>query len=249
MVGFPSIITDENSDKITGSYVIVSGVVADSPAKIAGIEPGDEILQVIKGETVLPADEITISNIQNVISAEGQGEVSMTLKRKGEEKVVTLNTTDGILSDKPAIGISMERIGILRFSFFRAIYEGFLLTLQTLKDVAVGLVSMLGSAIVGHGSLNDVAGPVGIIGLVHSSINFGFYYLLSFTAYISLNLAVINILPLPALDGGRLLVILIEAIRRKPIKSKALNWINGIGFAVLILFMIIVTVNDIFRMF
>ncbi len=248
MAGFPSIVTDQNSGDFSDSYVIVSGVINDSPAKISGIEPGDQILQIVKGEKTVSGDEITISNIQDTIANNDTSEVVLTVRRSGEEKIITLNSEIGIISDKPAIGISMERIGILKYSFFKALGNGLILTGQTIKAVAVGLVTLIGTAVVGNASLDDVAGPVGIVGLIDSARSFGFYYLLTFTAFISLNLAVLNILPLPALDGGRLLVILLEVIIRRPIKSKIVNWINGIGFALLILFMLVITVNDILRL-
>ncbi len=249
MAGFPSIVTDGNAHKFSNANVVVVGIVPDSPAQKAGIEPGDQILGIVKGENALDENEITISNVQQVISAGDVGEIALDLRRGGEDRKVFLNTESGIISDKQAIGISMERIGTLKYSFFRALWEGFKLTGQTIKEVAVGLSKLIGTAIVGKGSLDDVAGPVGIVGLVDSARNFGFYYLLTFTAFISLNLAVLNILPLPALDGGRLLIILIEVIIRRPIKSAVVNWINGIGFALLILFMVAITINDVLRLF
>jgi regulator of sigma E protease len=248
MAGFPSIITDANAGKISDSRIVVIGILPDSPAQKAGIEAGDQILGIVKGENVLNESEITISRVQEIISAGDVGEITLDLRRNGDDRKVSLNTESGIISDKQAIGISMERIGILKFPFFKALWEGFKLTGQTIKEVAVGLFKLIATAVVGKGSLDDVAGPVGIVGLVDSARNFGFYYLLTFTAFISLNLAVLNILPLPALDGGRLFIILIEVIIRRPIKSAVVNWINGIGFALLILFMIAITVNDILRL-
>ncbi len=248
MAGFPSIITDRNSDWVSDARVVVSGVLPNSPAKMAGIEPGDSILRVVKGGKTLGPEEITVSNIQNIIAGGEAGEVSLTLIRNGEERNVVVDTTPGIIADKQAIGISMEKIGTVKFPFFRALGEGIILTGQTIKEVAVGLARIIGMAVTGRASLNDIAGPVGIVGLVNSARNFGFFYLLTFTAFISLNLAVLNILPLPALDGGRLLMILIEAISRRKIKPAVANWLNGIGFALLMLFMIAVTVNDILRL-
>ena len=97
--------------------------------------------------------------------------------------------------------------------------------------------------------LFEVSGPVGIIGLLGTAGSLGGLYLLQFLAVISLNLAVFNILPLPALDGGRLLFIIIEKIKGSPVKHVVENMANAIGFAVLILFMLVITIKDITNLF
>jgi regulator of sigma E protease len=96
---------------------------------------------------------------------------------------------------------------------------------------------------------SQVAGPVRIAGYVGEASAFGFTSLLMFTAFISLNLAVINVLPIPALDGGRLLFVIIEAIKGSPIRPRVAGMVNAIGFLLLILLMIAVTWNDIVRLF
>jgi len=93
-----------------------------------------------------------------------------------------------------------------------------------------------------------VAGPVGIVGLVDEASSYGLTSLLMFTAFISLNLAVINILPFPALDGGRLLFVIIEAVKGTPIKAQYVAVLNTIGFFLLILLMVLVTWNDISKL-
>lgn len=249
MAGFPMVVTDENRDNITESSVVVTSVIEQSPAASAGLEPGDEVLRILEGETSLEGSEVTISQLQELIG-NSDSDISLMLRRNGNEREVTLRAEKGIFENEiPAIGISMDRIGKLKLGFFGAIKEGYLMTGQMVKEITVGLVSLIGNAIKGNGSLNNVAGPVGIVGLVGNAANFGFFYLISFTAFISINLAILNILPLPALDGGRLLILLIETVSRKRIKAKIVNAINGIGFALLILLMIAITINDLIRIF
>jgi regulator of sigma E protease len=108
---------------------------------------------------------------------------------------------------------------------------------------------LLSDVFTGKGSLDSVAGPVGIVGLVDSASNFGLTYLLGFTAFISINLAVLNILPIPALDGGRLVVVLIEGVTRRRIKPSIVNTVNATGLILLLLLMLIITINDIFKLF
>ena len=100
----------------------------------------------------------------------------------------------------------------------------------------------------GRGSFSSVTGPIGMVGIVGDAYQFGFVYLLSFAALISVNLAIINLIPFPALDGGRLLFLLIEKIKGSPINPKFANSANMIGFAILIILMLFVTYHDIIKL-
>ena len=159
-----------------------------------------------------------------------------------------MQTATGIVQGKPAIGISMSLIGTEHLTFFKAVWQGIKLTGITLVAVVVGLYHFFAEIIIGHPNFSQVSGIVGIAGMVGDASRFGFAYVLSFAALISLNLAVINLIPFPALDGGRLLFILIEAIRGKPIKAKTVNVVNSIGFAILIVLMIVITYHDIAKL-
>jgi len=131
----------------------------------------------------------------------------------------------------------------------KAIWKGGETTINVIKETAVGLYELLSRILTRKADLTQVAGPVGIVSLVGQASQFGFGYLLSFTALISVNLAIINLVPFPALDGGRLLFVAIEAATRRKIAPKVANFLNIIGFALLILFMITVTISDIGRLF
>lgn len=249
MAGFPSIVTDSNRDSIEQSFVVVTNVFEESPAQASGLEVGDQIINIEKGgQSVLDIETITVSSLQETI-AENADTINMTVIRGDDEKEIQITPAEGVIDGQLAIGISMDRIGKMKLSFFSAIGRSFIMTGQMIKDIAVGLVSLIGDAVTGKASLDNVAGPVGIVGLIDNAFNFGFYYLLSFTAFISINLAVLNILPLPALDGGRLVILGIETIIRRRINPKVVNSINGIGFLLLIGLMIIITFNDIMRLF
>jgi len=100
----------------------------------------------------------------------------------------------------------------------------------------------------GTADFTQVAGPIGIVGMVGDAAAFGVTALLTFTAVISLNLAVINLLPFPALDGGRLVFVAIEAVTGKEIPPQWAGRVNLIGFALLMLLMLLVTYNDILRL-
>ena len=117
------------------------------------------------------------------------------------------------------------------------------------KGTVVGLYTLIADSFRGQGSLESVTGPVGLVGIVGDAYRFGFVYLTSFTALISVNLAIINLVPFPALDGGRLLFLLIEKIKGSRINLKFANTANMIGFVILILLMLAVTYHDVIKLF
>ncbi|MSR87574.1 MAG: RIP metalloprotease [Candidatus Zambryskibacteria bacterium] len=115
------------------------------------------------------------------------------------------------------------------------------LTLKTTQALSI----FISQAVVGHADLSTVTGPVGLVGLVGEVSGLGFGYLLTFIALISINLCIINLLPFPALDGGRLIFVVLEAISRRSIPARIFNAINAVGFALLIFLMILITIRDV----
>ena len=138
---------------------------------------------------------------------------------------------------------------MLNGHFFEALVQSFITTGEGLKNITIGLGTLLAGAFTGEADLSQVAGPVGIVGMVGDAADFGLVALLTFTAIISLNLAIINLLPIPALDGGRLLFVAIEAVTNKPINPAWAGRLNFIGFVLLMILMVVVTYNDIVRIF
>jgi regulator of sigma E protease len=113
------------------------------------------------------------------------------------------------------------------------------------KDIVIGFWSLLTGKI----SMDAVSGPVGIAKQVGSAAEIGFTFLVGFAAMLSLNLAVLNLIPFPALDGGRIFILLIESVIRKRLNPNIVNWVNVIGFFLLIALMIFVTVKDVINLF
>lgn len=251
MSGFPSVVSEENERAVTDPQVVVTYIEEDSPADIGKLEVGDVLktLSVSNGDSTETISVTSAGDVQSFIASHPDDQIAISFTRKGEAMEKILEPVAGIVGEKEAIGIAMDLVGTVRYGFFEALYEGYTMTGTLIKEVAVGLYTLITRAISGTASLSDVSGPVGIVGLVDSASNFGFFYLLGFTAFISVNLAVLNILPFPALDGGRLLFVLIESIIRRPIPVKVANWLNGIGFLILLLFMVIVTVSDVLKLF
>jgi regulator of sigma E protease len=235
----------EYSKYIKESHVVITDVAIDSPAQKAGLLQGDKLVSV---ESVGGKDLTTVK-VRELVENSTDNEIDVIYERTGEQKSITITSELNSTENRKVIGIYMENVGVVKLNPFLALWEGGKLTITTFKQVAVGLGTFLWQAIKGQGDFSQVSGPVGIVGLVGDAANFGFAYFLGFVAFISLNLAVINLIPFPALDGGRVLFVIIESIIRRPIKPKIANMMNAIGFFILIALMIVITYRDIMKFF
>ncbi len=218
------------SDRMENPRVVITYVEPGSPAEKAGVKAGEEI----SGFT-------SIEDVQKYISESGDKGVKIN-----DREIVA---TKGIVEGKYAIGIAMDKVSTLQLPLHLAIFEGARFTVHMTKAVAVGIYDLVAGIFKGTSSLSSVTGPIGIAGLVGDAASLGFTYLLLFTALISINLGVLNLVPFPALDGGRILFVFIEAVIRRPIKPVVANAINALGFSLLILLMIVVTYRDVVKLF
>ena len=242
MVGMPTQVDETTASP--QAYVAVVGVMPDSPA--ADLPIGAEIVAIDLAGSVTYGP--TQSDFTEIISGSEGQTVSVTYEYAGEEKILTMSPSQGLIESdegRYAVGVSLATIDIVKKSFFVAIKDGLISTVDGLVAIAVGLYSLVSQAFVGQADFSQVAGPVGIVGMVGDAAEFGLTALLTFTAIISLNLAIINLLPFPALDGGRLMFVAIESIIRRPINPVWTARVNFIGFALLILLMVAVTYSDI----
>lgn len=247
MIGLPAPGGYAGDKKLIDSKVSILQVLKDSPAERAGFVAGDKIIWMESNGEKL--EKGSVNDIIKFINEHGDKKVVTLIERGKEEKQIEAIPMSGTLvgDNRPALGVSLGEVGILKLPFFEAIWEGGKITLFMTGAVAIGLYDLFSNAIFGQADFSDLAGPVGIVGLVGDASNLGFAYLLGFTAMISVNLAVLNLLPFPALDGGRLLFVAIETVIRKRIKPIIANSLNYAGFVILILLMIVVTYNDIIR--
>ncbi|MFA4890088.1 MAG: RIP metalloprotease RseP [Candidatus Paceibacterota bacterium] len=223
--------------EINDKKVIILEVQENSPARTAGLQPGDELVGF---NSVEEAQKFILEN-------KGK-ETGINYKR--EDKISSIKITPRVNppAGQGAIGIAMDEIGTIKFSWYKSIWEGLKTTYFLLIAVAQSIFYFIYGAIKGTSGLDQVMGPVGIIGITSTAAKFGFAYILGFIAMLSVNLAVINILPLPALDGGRLLFLLIEKIKGSPVSSKVSNITHGIGMALLLILMLAITYRDILKL-
>ncbi|MDH5442535.1 MAG: site-2 protease family protein [Candidatus Nomurabacteria bacterium] len=239
MIGIPSIIDGEiKHGTISDQKVVVSEVIPDSPAEQSGIKIGDSVVSV-DGVPVVFADEF-ISAI-----SEGQNEIIVT--RKGEQVTVVVEPEFNSKIGRDVIGTSVSTIGLVHVGFFRGIANGLREAVIMTKSVFVAFGTLIVDAFTGNGDITELTGPIGLVGVVGDASALGFAYLLTLTALISLNLAVLNMIPFPALDGGRILFIIIEKIKGSAIKPKVANIMNLVGFGLLVVLMIAVTISDVIK--
>lgn len=241
--GAPRALTPEQVPSATNVNLTVTYIVPGSPAAEAEVRAGDIVVSSTYGENNFSGVNVE-EFISHVGNASGE-EVSLTVLRGGEEIVLSIVPEEGIIEGQGAIGVGLATVGSLEVSFFEALGESVIVTGVLLRDVTVGITTFLFQALTFSADLNQIAGPVGIAGVVADASENGLIPLLSLTALISLNLAVINLLPVPALDGGRLLFVAIESIIRRPIPVQVAQTANTIGFLLLLLLMVVVTISDI----
>jgi regulator of sigma E protease len=222
--------------------------VKDSPADEAGIPVGG-VIKSYRADT--EDEELRPSAFRSHITDSSEGPITITYEAGGQEKTVEVTPKAGLISDDQdlkAIGVTPELVETVRRPFVEAVVEATVMTYRSTIAIVVGLGNLLRDIAQLDADLSQVAGPVGIVGLVGDAAEFGFSSLLMFTAVISLNLAVINLLPFPALDGGRLVFVAIESITRKPINPVWVARLNTIGFVLLMALMFAVTYSDIAKL-
>lgn len=248
ITGTPRALSPSEVAVAEQTALAVANVLPGSPAALAGIIPGDSILAAKDSKTEWHA--IDPKSFSSFVAKSGGDDVVLTVKRGGEERSITAMPVVGIIpSDlsRHALGVEVATIGVVPLSFGAAVAEGASLTWETTLITANGLAHFFYGVFTLSADLSQVAGPVGIAGAVGSASAQGIGDLLSIMAIISINLALINLIPIPALDGGRLLFVLIESIIRRPIKQSITRTMNAASFILLILLMLVVTAHDIFK--
>jgi regulator of sigma E protease len=229
--------------QIRNQHVIVDDTLPGSPAEKAGLKAGDAITSIA----------IAGANDQGVIKNPSVDQIQNTVNEAAGKSVlingISVTPITGLVPEASttyAIGIDMEDAATLQLPPWSAVWEGAKFTIYIVEATAQGVWGLIAGLFQGnHAVLSEVSGPVGIASLVGSAARVGIVSLLMLVSVISVNLGVLNLVPFPALDGGRILFVAIEAVIRRPIKPSVTNMVNTIGFGLLILLMIAVTYHDI----
>ena len=245
--GFPAPVGYYQDLPVENPRLILTQVLTNSPASQAGLRSGDAIVSVAANDSVLP--DLTADSVSDFMNQHQDREILIGYERGNEKGEVRVVPVAGLVAERAAIGVGLDLIGTVKLPFFRALWESAKTTGVLLVEITKGLGKFFYKVFIFQADFSEVAGPIGIAGLVGVAASLGFANLLGFVAFISLNLAVINLLPFPALDGGRLLFVAIETIRRRPLNPKIVNYLNGIGFVLLLLLMLVITYKDVIKLF
>lgn len=243
MIGAPEAV--DIGTNVNNSKIQISQISSGSPAEIMGLKVGDEISKTQIGAS---GQNITLPNIegvQNYINSQKGQQINLRVLRgkqvldlKGTPRV---NTPEG----QGPLGIALMQTVTKSYPWYQAIWNGLIYTVNMIGAILVAFWGLLRGLFMGHGVSADISGPVGIAVLTKDVTNLGFVYILQFAAIISINLGIINALPIPALDGGRILFILIEKIRRRPVSQQTEQVFHTVFFVLLILLMVVVTFRDV----
>lgn len=214
---------------------LIGEVQPDSPAAVGGLIEGDIVIEA-NGNPIDSWVDFT-----TLIRESPDKNVDLVVQRG--ETTETLTVVPRAITDEEQ-NITIGQVGVL-WGYEKSLTRGFVITYDTTKLIVENLIML----ITGQVSIDMLSGPVGIYDVTDQVVKTGFYNYMMWTAMLSINLGVINLVPLPALDGGRLLFIGIEAVRGKPVDPQKEGLVHVIGFALLMLLMIVVTWNDIQRLF
>lgn len=240
-------LTDADISKAQNTKVQIIQVDADSPAAAAGLQVLDEIVGFNENGAALETK--SVEQVQNFIKANKGREITLEIRNGTEIRQIKVTPRLDPPPEQGALGISLALTGIIRYPWYEAIYRGVENTYYLAVNTAIGYGTIIKNLFI-HGNAGvALSGPVGIAVITGQAAKLGFTYLMQFTALISVNLAILNVIPFPALDGGRLLFLAIEKIRRRPIAKKVEGMANAIGFGLLILLMVYVTSKDVINLF
>lgn len=216
-----------------GRLVMISELGAGSPAAAAGLRVGDRLLAV---------DGVEVTDGGAAIAAIGRAgsHVDLLVERDGEKLEIRSGLKDGRLLVQLREQIVYSRAGLTPGA---AVAQAW----STMKGTIGSIFGAIGSLLSGRAGLRDLTGPVGMIGGGARAADLGWEHYLTFLAFIGVNLGLFNLLPLPALDGGRLLFLALEKATGGRLGLKLQAWATLAGFALLIVLLVLVTVQDIFR--
>lgn len=218
----------------------VGEVSENSPAAIAGLETGDKIIKI--GNRKVNNSDMLMLEIQ----VQNGKETTLVVEKKSGKKEEIVITPKKVTVDKKEgyqYGFGLETktekgiIGAIKYAFGKTI------------SLVEQMIFIIGYLFTGKLALNSLAGPVGIFQVVGETAKTGILNIIYLIAFMSINVGFLNLLPIPAFDGGRLLFLIIEKIKRSPVSPKVENAIHSVGFILLMILMIVITYNDILRLF
>jgi len=243
-VGIPAQYSEELKNNLKDVKLQIIAITPNSPAKLAGLKELD-VIKEVDGQNF---DQV--KDIREYFISRGGNEVNITIERAGKPLNIKVIPLKEVSENQGPTGMYIEKIGLISYPFIQSIYYGiketFLATGRIIDGFILIIKNLITTGQVPPGA--EIGGPIKIASLTFTISNLGFGYLISFIAMLSLTLFIINILPIPALDGGRLLFVIIEAIKGSPLNPELEKKIHAFGFIVLLILIILLTIRDILKL-
>jgi regulator of sigma E protease len=248
MQGVPRIVDTLRPGEVAS--MLVSDVVAGSPADAGGLIAGDEILsiQAADGDRV---KELIPEKVTAFVSERGGQSIMITYVRSHATSSVSMRPANAVVpgeAGRPALGIGLVLVSTQPLSFFDALPAAGVTTMNAFAYISQSLWNIAAGAFRGRPNLSQVVGPVGLITVIGDAAHSGVGYVLELAGFIGVNLAIVNLLPIPALDGGRLAVLVYEVVSRRKSPHLAVQFLNTLGISLIIILMLVVTYHDIIRL-
>lgn len=247
-IGVPAVVDQLQPSE--NAQLLVSDVLPGSPADSAGIAAGDQVLSVQDAQGSTPK-ALTPSAMVAFVSGHGGRPLSISYLHDNATTTATVIPANGVNTQnaaQPAIGLGLVLVQSVALPPLQAMRQALYTTGASFVLVGQGLWEIVSTAAHGAPNLSQVEGPIGLVSQVGQAQRSGFGEVLELAAFISVNLTIVNLVPIPALDGGRLIVLVVEALMRKRAPKLAVQLLNTVGVALIILLMVTVTYNDIARL-
>lgn len=226
-----------------------SAIVRDQKVQITDVMPGSaaDKAGLLPGDFLLAVDGKPATNVDQARQELAGTTAPLRLSIERHHQALDVSATQQYVAElnRPGLGIALADTGNVRFPWPEAFLQGFLITIAYTKELFMALGNLLMTLITSFRVSAELSGPIGIAVMTGQIVQQGVWPVLQFAALLSLNLAVVNVLPIPALDGGRILFVLLESVRRKRTDPKLEAMFHRIGFILLLILIALITLHDI----
>jgi len=249
MLGAPETVDTSAGKVYPNSKIQISEVAKGTPAEQMGLKVGDEVMKIQQDQDGKSQTFNNVPELQKYINTHRGKEITLAVKRGNDILLLKGTPRSEVPAGEGALGVALADVVMKQYTWYEAIGKSLIMTINIIWLTLKAFWSLITGLFSGGKVAVDVSGPVGIAMLTKQVASLGFVYILQFAALISINLGIINALPFPGLDGGRILFIFIEKIKGSPVSQKVERTFHTIGFVLLITLMILVTFRDVLKFF